>query len=274
MNTTATTTHEGEHLPGAADASGVTVPPQQRTRTRLVVLALILGLWLLPWWTAQLENGDTVVVSGAVVGGALAVTSLLALFGLAITARLSRRIRGIRGGAALVDAGVAALATALLLLEHPWISAGEIREAWSAIFAPLGLLALLDACLIRWHKGHGPEVAAIRAGAAAFAAGTLIIHGSWIPATIALQLCVSPLLLLKARQPRRARQALELVVFASALVHAFAPFVQRNLDPIGRMTGSYYIPFLAWALLISFVTLLSLDGIVRPEDEYATSDPA
>ena len=41
-----------------------------------------------------------------------------------------------------------------------------------------------------------------------------------------------------------------------------------------RLPGTpAYVPFYLWALLIAFTVLLSLDGVMRPEDEDAASSP-
>ena len=74
---------------------------------------------------------------------------------------------------------MAAVMTGLLLAKHPWVPGGDIRSAWVPIFAPLALLAVLDALVVRFRRDAGYEISVIRAGAALFAAAAFVIDGSY-----------------------------------------------------------------------------------------------
>lgn len=251
-----------------APAAPSSPPNRARGRIRLVALVALVALWVLPVW-AEAQVGDRVVPEvGAVRSGATAAVALLALWGLAATSLAAHTLRGLRIGAACTDAAIALAATCLLVVQHPWIPGGEIREAWVPIFGPLALLALLDAALLRWRSDAGHEVSVVRAGAALFAAGALAVDLAVIPAGIALWLGASPLLFLKLRTPLLARRSLEAFVLVAAIAVGFAPWIQKAYVGVHATVGaSLTLPVYLWCIVAAVVATTALDGLLRPEGE-------
>ncbi len=245
----------------------VSPPNKQRGRLRLLALAALLGLWLCPWMQVSLETGESPDITGAERTGVAAAAALLALWGLAATTLGARTLRGLRAGSALTEAAVALIATILLVFEHPWIPGGEIREAWSAIFGPLALLAVLDAGVTRFHPDPGREITVIRAGAAFFAAGCLVVDQAWLPAGIALWLAISPLLFLKTNEVRGGRRVIELAILITALAHGFSTTIQERLVGVADQVGAPYLFLWLWGVVVAGVALTALDGLFRPDGE-------
>ncbi len=251
-------------------AEPISVPNKQRGRLRLIALAALLGLWLCPWMQVSLESGDTPDMTGAERTGVAAAAALLALWGLAATSLSARTLRGLRAGSALTEAAVALIATVLLVVEHPWIPGGEIREAWSAIFGPLFLLGVLDAAVIRFHPDPGREISVIRAGAAFFAAGCLTVDQAWLPAGIALWLAISPLLFLKTNGTSGGRRVVEFAILITALAHGFSSSIQARAVGVADQVGAPYLFLWLWGVVIAGVVLTALDGVFRPDGERAS----
>lgn len=241
-------------------------PVRVRDRLRLVALAVLVGLWVLPAWVQAQVGDEFVHEPGAVRSGASAALALLALWGLSATSLAARTLRGLRVGAAWTDAVLAAAATGLLLARHPWIPGGDIRGAWVPIFAPLALLAALDALVVRWRRDAGYEISVIRAGAALFAAGALVIDGSYIPAAVAAWLGVAPLMFLKLHDPKAARRSLEAFVLVAAAVAGLAPWIQKAVVGVHPAVGTELTLWVyLWCVTAALVVTTAMDGVMRPE---------
>lgn len=221
-------------------------------RLRMVLLGVLLGAWFLRWTTAQTAIGAS-IQTGPDRTGAVAALALLALWGLGATVLAARARRGLAIGAALTDAAVATAATLLLAGEHPWFPGGDARAGWIPVFAPLAALAVLHAVVLALRVETAREVAVIRAGAALLAAGALVVGQSWLPASIALWLGASPLLVLRLPDPRA---ALDLLFLVALLVALAAPVLNDELLPGREHQGTYvgaYLWIVACALLIALV---------------------
>ncbi|MDJ0976458.1 MAG: hypothetical protein QNJ98_18510 [Planctomycetota bacterium] len=266
------------NAPAVPDSAPAPAGTEGRARVRLFALAVLVACWVLPWPQMEIEvqqgsaepTYDYAALTGAERTGAIGALSLLAIWGLAATALAARTHRGLRLGTALTEAGVALGATVLLLLEHPWIPGGEIREAWGAIFGPLALLALLEAGTLAFAGRAHRVVAVIRAGAALFAAGCLAVSLAWVPAGVALWLALSPLLLLKVTRVRGGRRLIEGLLLVTTIVHGFSFRLHDMFVGVGvPTTGSLNLPFAAWGVLTAVITVTALDGLMRPEDDAA-----
>lgn len=257
-----------------APSPDVSPPNVTRSRLRLAALIVLAVFWLLPWPEMELLGdapGATPTyerLAGAERTGAPGALSLLAVWGLAATALAASTVRGMRIGSALTDFTVAAGASLLLVLEHPWLPGGEIREAWGAIFGPLALLALLDALVLAFGRRGGYEVTVIRAGAAFFAGGCLAASLAWIPAGIAFWLALAPLLWLKIDRPRAGRRALELLILVGAVAHGFSTQLHAVFVGVGRPAAERFnLPFVVWGMATALVVITAVDGVLRPEAE-------
>ena len=249
----------------------LSVPNRGRDRLRLVALLALVLLWVLPVWVVA-QVGDTSVGElGAVRSGVTAALALLALWGLSATSLGARTLSGLRIGGALTDAAIALTTTGLLLVKHPWIPGGALREAWVPIFGPLALLALLDALVTARRRGAGYEISVIRGGAALFAAGALAVNQDWIPAGIALWLGVAPLMFLKLRRPAPARRSLELFILVAAALAGLSPWIQKSLVGVNPAVGGsdLTLPVYGWCVVAALVVTTALDGVMRPEAESA-----
>lgn len=256
----------------AEPAPALSLPNAARDRLRLLALLVLVVLWTVPTWvTAQVEDG-VVDEKGAVRSGIAAALALIALWGLAATSLASRRLRGLRVGGALTDAVIALATTGLLVVGHPWIPGGDLREAWVPIFGPLALLGVLDA-LVAWKRpGAGHEIAVIRAGAALFAAAALAIDAQWIPAGIAAWLAVSPLMFVRLERAGSARRSLEAFALVAAAVAGLAPWIHRNAVGWNPALGSpLTVPVYLWCITAAFLVTTAIDGLMRPE---ADAEPA
>jgi hypothetical protein len=247
-------------------------PGRWRDRIRLGALVALVCLWVLPPWAEAQVGDDYVNEVGAVRTGASAALALIALWGLSATSLAARSLRGIRAGAALTDCLIATTVVLLLIVRHPWIPGGEMREAWVPIFGPLALLALLDAAVLRFRENAGFDISIIRAGAAVFAAVALGVDLAWIPAGIALWLAVAPLIFLKTRSPRRARRSLEAFILAAAAVAGFAYWIQKQVVGVHPAVGTELRwPLYLWSVTAALLVTTALDGLTRPDDEVPTA---
>lgn len=259
-----------EPHPPAAVQPVSTAPVRLRDHLRLVALAVLVALWVIPIWVEAQVGDDIVSEKGAVRTGASAALALLALWGLAATSLAARTLRGLRVGAAWTDAVMAAVMTGLLLAKHPWIPGGDIRGAWVPIFAPLALLAVLDALVVRFRRDAGHEISVIRAGAALFAAAVLVIDGSYIPAAVAAWLGVAPLMFLKLRTPASARRSLEAFVLVASVVVGFSPYIQKLVVGVNPALGQELgWPLYFWYVTAALVLTTAVDGVTRPEARNA-----
>lgn len=239
-----------------------------RDRLRLLALAAMVVLWVYPTWVQADVGGVPRDEIGATRTGITGALALLALWGLASTSLAARSLRGLRVGAALTDAVLAVLVAHLLLQRHPWIPGGDLREAWVPIFAPLALLALLDAAVHAARGRAAPQITFIRAGAALFACVALATEGSWIPAAIALWLGLSPLVFLRVDTGAGARRALEVLILVAAALAGLSAWIQRSLVGAHEEIGSTLtLPMYGWAILAALIVTTSLDGMMRPEAE-------
>ncbi|MFV1957984.1 MAG: hypothetical protein ACC662_01090 [Planctomycetota bacterium] len=125
---------------------------------------------------------------------------------------------GLGVAAALTDAAVAGLVTWLLAAPHASMPGGARRAAEVPIFAPLALLALLDAGLRLRAAGGSVEVTVIRAFAALFAAGALFVDQAWLQAALALWLGASALFVWRLRSGSGLRRGLALLCLLAVLL--------------------------------------------------------
>lgn len=250
-------------------APQVSEPNRGRDRLRLIALLVLVALWIGPVWVTVQVGDASAEESGAVRSGITAALALLALWGLAATSLGARTVRGLRIGGALTDAVVAGTTTILLVVGHPWIPGGVLREAWVPIFLPLTLLALLDAFLIARRSEATYDISVIRAVAALFAAGALAINTDWIPAGIAAWLGIAPLMFLKLRTPREARRSLEMFVLVAGAAAGLAPFVQKTVigwnPAVGGKDLSVWVYL--WCVTAALIVTTAIDGMLRPEAE-------
>jgi hypothetical protein len=232
---------------------------------RLVALVLLLGLWLLPWAEVQTPQGDTVRPRWAEHTGVVGGLALVALWGACATSLLATTRRGRRLGAALTDAAVAFATTGLLAVLHAWIPGGAHRETWVPIFAPLGILAALDAFVVAARREAGGEITFLRAAAALFAAAALVVKAEWVPAGIAAWLGASALAFGLGKAPGAARRALETQVLLAGCFAILSPVLHAAV--FGEVTPVREYPFVRWGW-----TLLALG--VAATGAFALAGPS
>ncbi len=246
-------------------------PSVMRERLRLFALVALLVLWIVPTWVRAQVDASVVNETGAIRSGIAAALALIVLWGLCATSLAARSVRGLRIGAALTDALVALATTALLVVKHPWIPGGDLREAWVPIFGPLALLAVLDAIVAARRAAPGltapgHAVSVIRAGAALFAACALGIDGQWIPAAIAAWLAVAPLMFLRLQTAHQGRRSLEAFVLGASAIAGLSPWIQKSAvgwHPAleAPLSGPVYL----WCVVAAFVVTTAIDGLMRPD---------
>jgi hypothetical protein len=236
-----------------------------RGRLRLLAVLALLVLWAVPTWGTVHGVAGPEAQIGAVRSGAPAAFALIALWGLSATALAARTLRGVRVGAALTDAALAAAMTLLLVLEHPWVPGGEARREWIPVFAPLTLLALLEAAVLRARRGDAREVAVIRSGAALFAAASLALADHIVPSAATAWLGLSPLLFFRQVRAVPARRTLEAWILVAGVFAGLAPFLQKTLGLVlPAVEGDLHWPVFLWCVTAALVTTTALDGLLRP----------
>ena len=107
--------------------------------------------------------------------------------------------------------------TVLLLLQHPWVPGGALRSAWVPVFAPLALLAALDAWRSAVDPDHGDLLGWARALSGLFAAGAFYVAGAPIPAGVAAWLGLGGFAALRAGSARGVRRVIEALVILGGL---------------------------------------------------------
>jgi hypothetical protein len=242
------------------------LPVRGRDRLRLVLVLGLLALWVLPPWArAQVGDGHSDQI-GAVRTGATAALALLVLGGLTATSMAASTLAGLRAGVAVTHALIAAVTTVLLLLEHPWLPGGALRSAWVPVFAPLALLAALDAWRAAVDPDHGDLLAVARTAAGLFAAAALYVADAPIPAGIAAWLGLGGLALVRATTARGARRALEALVLVAALLAGAAPQVQARLVGVDTALDgtSFGAAGYGWVVLAAILATTGVDGVLRP----------
>ncbi|MFO0932383.1 MAG: hypothetical protein U1E39_06695 [Planctomycetota bacterium] len=256
-------------LAAATAVLAPTLPVRSRARARLVVAALAIVVWMLPWRS----DGRT----GPELTGAPALLAFVAVWGLAAGALLARTRRGLLVGEAVTSAAFAVAMTALVTAPHPWLPPPDRSATCLPIFAPLAALGLLDAASRLRRPPLGGEVAVIRAVTALLCAGALFVAWDPLPAAAALWLGVAPLAAIGPSTARGARRALE----AMLLVACVALFLSPELHPVVAgagadakadvETGTPW-PFVFW-LLVASLAILSGRGVLLPEGD-ATPSPS
>jgi hypothetical protein len=230
---------------------------------------VLCGAWLSTWVDAMPVAGDPVArpESGAQRTGATAALATLAAAGLAATALVASTRRGFAIGAALTDAAVATLSTVLVATSHPWVPGPDAARAWSPIFGPLAVLALLDA-FVRWRRVPvSREVVAIRAFAALVAGAALAATLVALPAGVALWLGLSPLSTTLATTPRAARRVVEGASGVAALVLVAAPEIaQAAAPPSSTPVGAPALATLLYRVVAVGLVVVAAFGTFRPDD--------
>lgn len=258
-------------------------PSRARHRLRLLAMGLLIAFWLLPWPEMEIrgDQGPADVMYEALPGtqrtGAIGATSLLVMWCLGATILMAPSIGGLRRGGALADALLAGGATLLLALEHPWIGGGELRQAWGSIFAPLTLLALLDAWTARGTTRPPTGVLGVRALAGFVATAALAIRFAWIPAGLAAWLTISPLLWLRAERAPTGRRVAEALLLIAALMHGFSTLIQEQaLGTLLPRGPKLNLPFVVWGIATALVAMTALEGLWRGDatDEDPAGAPA
>lgn len=248
----------------------MSAPSSGRARLRIAALLALVALWVLPSWATAQVGDQTQEQSGAIRSGAPAAFALVALWGLGGAALVTRTARQMRAGAAVTDALLALVLTILLATEHPWMPGGDARAAWVPAFAPLVLLAALEAVAlyVRRHDGH--EIAVIRGVAALFAATALYLDRAFIPAGAALWLGLAPLVFLRADTARRARLALEGWTLMAGVLAGLAPWIQKavvGVAPAVKTDLSVWVYL--WCVTAALVVTSALDGVLRSAEDAA-----
>ena len=244
------------------------LPVRGRDMLRLVLLLALLLLWVIPNWTTARSAGSGYrEVIGAVRTGAFAALALVVLWGLSATSLLTRRRRGMRAGMAWTHALTAGLMAALLFVEHPWIPGGDARAAWVPVFAPLALLAALDAWRTQVDLRHGSALALFRALGGIFAAVAFYVAGHPVPAGVAAWLGLSGLAVLGAGNALSNRRRIELLLFLAALVAGAAPHLHDALvlpADTRYLHSRFGAAGYAWVILSAVLATAGLDGLLRP----------
>ncbi|MGE0193347.1 MAG: hypothetical protein AB7T63_15050 [Planctomycetota bacterium] len=243
-------------------------PVPARDRLRLILLLVLVLVWVLPsWGRAQVGDGFREQI-GALRTGAAAALGLLILGGLAATSLLARTRTALRAGLAATHAVVAAVMTVLLLIEHPWVPGGALRSAWVPVFAPLALLAALDAWRSAIDPDHGDLLGWARALSGLFAAGAFYVASAPIPAGVAAWLGLGGFAALRAGSARGVRRVLETLVVLAGLVAGGAPQLQARfvgVDPLEAATHGW--PGYVWVVLCAVVATTGVDGVLRPSPD-------
>lgn len=255
-------------------------PTTGRDLVRLAALGAVVLFWLLPWPEVEIADpgdGSGVLYAhlrGAERTGAPGALSLLAVWALSVGALTRLGLAGLRRAGAWADALVGAGACLLLFLDHPWMAAGSLREAWAAVFVPLTLLAALDASVAKGEGVPPTGLLTLRALAGAIAAAAFATRLAWIPAGIAAWLTLSPLLWMRVRRPRAGRRVLELLLLLGICIHPLSALAQEHV--VGAMTyvgSSVNLPFVLWAMAAALVAVTAVEAALRPEGEPPGPSP-
>lgn len=257
----------GPAAPGSLLAA--TAPVVVRSRIRLGVVAVAIGVWLLPW-----RSDDT---AGPTLTGAPALLAFVAAWGLAATALLARTRRGLLVGEAVTSAGVAAALTALVFAPHPWLPPPDRSATCLPIFGPLTALALLDAVSRLRRPPLGAEVAVIRAVTALLCAGALFVAWDPLPAAVAAWLAIAPLAVLRPATARGARRAVEALLLGAALVLFLSPELHPAVvgaapDVKAEVETGTPWPFVFW-LVVATLVILTGRGVLLPEPSDGPGAP-
>ncbi len=254
-------------LPGAETAiESETAPPvAARDRLRFALLLGLVLLWVLPSWGLA-QVGDAFVRQiGALRTGAAAGIGLLVLVGLAATSFLARTGRGLRAGLAATHAIAATATTVLLATEHPWIPGGARRLDWVPVFAPLAVLAALDAWRGAVDPRHGTLLGWARAFAGLFAAGAFYVADAPIPAGIAAWLGLGGFAAVRVTGAVGVRRTIEALTMVAALIVGAAPQIQSRFVGVELLeSGSHGWPEVVWVVLAAILATTGVDGVLRP----------
>lgn len=254
--------------PVGAAVLAPTLPVRSRARARLVVAALAIAVWMLPWRS----DGRT----GPELTGAPALLAFVAVWGLAATTLLARTRRGLLVGEAVTSAAFAVAMTALVTAPHPWLPPPDRSATCLPIFAPLAALGLLDAASRLRRPPLGAEVAVIRAVTALLCAGALFVAWDPLPAAAAAWLGVAPLAAVGPATARGARRAVEGLLLLACVALFLAPELHPVIAAAGDAradveTGTPW-PFVFW-LLVAALAVLAGRGVLLPEGD-ATPPPS
>ncbi len=242
--------------------------PSGGAKARLGLLLALAVTWILPWADVlDPLSGTPLTQSGAARTGIAALGALVLLWGLSLTAILARTRAGLFAGEAFSAAALCAVACALLVGEHPWLASGERAAALLPVFAPLGLLAVLDAAMRLKAPGSGGEISAVRVGAGVFAAASLLADEAPAAAALAFAASAGPLAFLLGRSAPAARRALDGLITLGALAAGFAPTLQRKLALVPDPVGGLFPSAIAWSVLAALVVLTGASGL------FAQSEP-
>jgi len=253
----------------AAAVLAPTLPVASRARARLVIAALAIAVWMLPWRS----DGTT----GPELTGAPALLGFAVVWGLAATALLAHTRRGLLVGEAVTSAALAAAMTALVKAPHPWLPPPDRSATCLPIFAPLAALGLLDAVSRLRRPPLGAEVAVIRAVTALLCAGALFVAWDPLPAAVALWLGLSPLAVVGPATARGARRAVEALLLVACIVLFVAPELHPAVVGAGPdvraevETGTPW-PFVFWLVAAALATL-SGRGVLLPEPDVLLPEP-
>jgi len=250
--------------------------PPGGAQARLVLLLALAVTWLLPWADVlDPLRGTPLTQAGAARTGVVALGALVLLWGLSLTVLLARTRAGLFAGEAFSAAGLSVVACVLLVSEHPWLATGERAAALLPVFAPLGLLAVLDGAMRLRSSGSGGEISAVRVGAGVFAAASLLADEAPAAAALACAASAGPLLFLVGRGAPAARRALEGLITLAALAAGFAPTLQRQLSLVPDPVGGLFPSAIAWSVLAALVVLTGASGLLAPAEPAppATAEP-
>jgi hypothetical protein len=238
-----------------------TPPAIVRSRVRLALIAVALGLWLLPWLGDQ---------TGPALTGAPAALAFLAAWGFAATALVAKTRRGLLVGEALTSAALAGSVAALVALHHPWLPGPDRTSTCLPIFLPLAALGLLDAVSRLRRPPLGNEIAAIRAGTALLCAAALFVALDGLPSIVALALAVAPASVAFPDRAKTARRAIELLVTCAGVALFLDLYAQELLVPTRSSVGADEVKTV-WAFLHPLLALAIVVyggwGVMSPEAE-------
>lgn len=243
-----------------------TLPVASRGRVRLVVAAVAVAVWLLPWRS----DGRT----GPALTGAPALLAFVAVWGLAAATLVARTRRGLLVGEAVTSAALAVAMTALVTAPHPWLPPPDRSATCLPIFAPLAALGLLDAASRLRRPPLGAEVAVIRAVTALLCAGALFVAWDPLPAAAALWLGLAPLAVVRPASARGARRATEALLLVATVVLFVAPelhpaVVGAGRDAAAEVETATPWPFVFW-LVVATLAILAGRGVLLPERDPAS----
>ena len=246
-----------------------------RGRTRLILIALLAALWVLPRWVEsdggrQVGGSNRRHANGRAGGiGALGTicTGAYVLVGPTRKVAASGRSVGCVCGSGRHDI--------LAGDRSPLDPRRADARGVGAHLCPLGALALLDA----WYTaklntpGYDNAVSRVRGLAASIAAIALAVHGAILPAVTCAWIGLPPLILDATKREHAARRIANALFLAAAIAAGLAPSIHDHLIGADAVVGTATTwPVYGWSILCALLATTTLGAIFGHDGDSTEGD--